>query len=178
MVTYIALLRGINVSGHRLIKMSDLQQMFTGLGLGRVKTYIQSGNVLFESAEAAEPLSRRIEQEIKAVFGFDVPVILRTAAELEGVVAHSPFTAGEGESLYVSFLAEEPTEEGLNRLPADTGGVDEYQVVGREIYILYRQSAHKSKLSNSFFEQRLRMPATTRNWQTVTRLVDLSRPEA
>ena len=178
MAIYIALLRGINVSGHRLINMNDLKQMFDGLGLGPVQTYIQSGNVLFRSEDAAERLSRRIKQGIEAVFGFDLPVLVRTAAEMAQIVSDCPFRVAElpeGESLYVTLLADTPAQEGLDRLSAFPCGLDEFRLRGRDVYIRYRQSAHKSKLTNNLFEQKLRVPATTRNWQTITRLAEMAK---
>lgn len=170
---YIALLRGINVSGHNLIKMTDLRQLFTEMGFGSVQTYIQSGNVLFESNEReAEPLRRRLEEQIEARFAMSVPVILRSGAELRQIIAACPFLPGAGEegSLYVSLLADSPTPENLARLPGSPMGPDQYRVVGREVYILCGESYHKSKLTNQFFEQRLRVHATSRNWRTINKL--------
>lgn len=179
---YVALLRGINVSGHRLIKMANLQVMFRSMGLGQVQTYIQSGNVLFESEEEAEPLRRRIEQQIHATFGFaDVPVVLRTAAELEQIVSDCPFPAGdlpEGESLYAALLADPPAPAAIDQLLGYTAVGDEFRLLDRTIYIRYRQSSHKSKLSNAFFEQKLGVWATTRNWQTLNKLVAMGRAMA
>lgn len=174
MTNYIALLRGINVSGHRLIKMADLKSMFEGMGFGRVQTYIQSGNVLFESADDADALRRRIEHEIEATFGFPVPVVLRTTAEFERILANCPFAAlAEGESLYVALLADVPTQEGVDKLLACTSETDEFRLVGREVYLLYRQKSHESMFTNNFLERKLSVAATSRNWQTMTRLAAL-----
>lgn len=178
MTIYIALLRGINVGGHKLIKMTELQRMFEAMGFGRVQTYIQSGNVLFASLEEAEPLRRRIEREIGRVFGFAVAVVLRTAAELEQIIQDCPFFVDElpeGESVYVSLLAETPSQEGIDRLLAYNRESDEYRIAGREIYVLCRQGPRNSKFTNGFLEQRLRVSATTRNWQTITKLAAMGR---
>lgn len=177
MTVYITLLRGINVSGHNLIKMADLRRMCEEMGLVQVQTYIQSGNLLFESQEEEEELRRRIEQEIQAAFGLSVPVALRSAAELKRILANCPFPAdhlAEGESLYVSLLAEAPAPEAIDHLLSYRDEVDEYAMVGREIYILARQSYHKSRLTNQFFEHRLRVPATSRNWRTITKLAAMA----
>lgn len=102
MKTYIALLRGINVGGNKMIKMAELKRILEEMGLGRVQTYIQSGNVLFESEEEEGPLQTNIEEEIKKVFGFPVAVLLRTYAELKSLIAHCPFSLdslAEGESI-------------------------------------------------------------------------------
>lgn len=177
MFRYIALMRGINVGGHNMIKMSDLKRMCEEMGLGAVQTYIQSGNVLFTSDEAEEPLRQRLEQQIQAAFNCTVPVVLRTAGEWEQILANCPFETGalgEGEALFVTLLAEAPSQEAIDRLPPAPVGGDEYRVVGREIYLLCRQPYHKTKLSNAFFEQKLRVAATSRNWQTMTKLLELA----
>lgn len=182
MTIYIALVRGINVGGHNLIKMAELKRMFETMGLSRVQTYIQSGNVLFESEEGAEPLRRRIEHEIEAVFGFSVTVVLRTAAELERITGNCPFSeeavseaeaSSEGESLYVSLLLETPTQEGIERLSAFRSESDEYRIEGREIYLLFRHSVRNSKLANNL--QKLGVPATMRNWKTINKLAALAK---
>lgn len=174
MSSYVAFLRGINVGGHRQIKMADLQRMCKALGLGRVQTYIQSGNVLFESEEERESLSRRIEAQIEATFGFDVPVVLRTADELEQIIADCPFVAGDGESLHVALLADAPSQAGVDQLAAFDTGVDQYRMVGREVYLLFRQPSHKSKLTNAVLEKKLGVASTARNWQTMTKLAALA----
>jgi len=156
--------------------MSDLKKMFESMGFGQVHTYIQSGNVLFQSQEDAEPLRRTIEREIRAVFGLEVTVVLRTLTELEQIVRNCPFLGDElqeAESLHVALMADEPSEAGLKRLLPFTTGVDEYRIAGKQIYILYRQSSHKSRLSNNFFEQKLRVSSTARNWQTINKLVEM-----
>jgi len=154
--------------------MADLQQVLTGMGFEKVQTYIQSGNALFQSGEDAVALRRRLEEQIHAVFGLDVPVVLRTAGDLQQTVANNPFSEDEtekAESLAVALLANSPPPGSVDRLPAPSGaGSDEFRVVGRDVYILYRQPSHKSKLSNAFFEHRLGVPATVRNWQTINRL--------
>jgi uncharacterized protein (DUF1697 family) len=180
MTIYIALLRGINVGGKNIIKMAELKRMFEAMGMGQVQTYIQSGNVLFESEEAEEPLRKRIEREIEAAFGFSVIVILRTAEELKRIAANCPFSkeevseaeaSSEGESLYVSFLLEEPSREGMERLSAFESESDKYRIEGREIFLLFRHSIRNSKLANNL--QKLNVPATVRNWKTINKLVAL-----
>lgn len=118
-------MRGINVGGHNKIKMADLRKSFEALGLTKVKTYIQSGNILFESTDGEEALRKRIESKIEADFGFSIHVILRTAAELHSILEHCPFSTEEiaeaealnqGESLYVSLLLQTPEQEQLNKL--------------------------------------------------------------
>jgi uncharacterized protein (DUF1697 family) len=177
--TYVALLRGINVGGHRLIKMPELQRLFEAMGFGRVRTYIQSGNVVFTSAadDPPEPLRQRIEREIAARFGFPVTVVLRTAAALERIITDCPFAAGalaEGENLYLALLADAPSLEGVERLRAYDGGSDEARVAGREVYLLYRRSMRDTPLTNAFLERTLGVAATTRNWRTMRTLAEMA----
>lgn len=178
---YIALLRGINVGGKNMIKMADLKHTFEALSLGRVQTYIQSGNVLFESDEEEKTLRNRIEREIEAVFGFSVTVVLRTAAELKQVIGNCPFSKeavaeaealSKVESLYVSFLIEEPSQERIERLNAYRSENDECRIIGREVYLLFRNSIRNSKLANNL--EKLNVPATVRNWKTINKLAVLA----
>ncbi|HLO02611.1 MAG TPA: DUF1697 domain-containing protein [Symbiobacteriaceae bacterium] len=173
MTTYIALLRAINVSGKNIIKMADLKQMFERMGLARVQTYIQSGNVLFQSTEEAAPLRQRIEAEIQSVFGLTVTVILRTEAALAQVVARCPFAVDEG--LYVSFLAEAPAAAGIEKLMEYPFETEECRVLGEEVYLLYRVRVSDSKVTNSLLEKRLGVPSTARNWRTISKLLELAR---
>lgn len=180
MTIYIALLRGINVSGKNIIKMADLKRTFESMGLSQVKTYIQSGNVLFESNEKEEELRRRIEHEIEKVFGFAVTVVLRTASELEHIIENCPFSQkmileaeklSKVESFYISFLIEVPLQEGVERLEAYRSENDEYRIKGREVYLLFHESIRKSKLANNL--HKLDVPMTVRNWKTVNKLAVL-----
>ncbi|GAA3412515.1 DUF1697 domain-containing protein [Paenibacillus hodogayensis] len=176
MAIYIALLRGINVGGKHKIKMPDLKRSLETLGLGRVQTYIQSGNVLFESDGEAEELRKRIELEIKTVFGIAAAVVLRTASELESIIASCPFDANalsEGESVQLTLLTETPAPEKIALLSMGISDVDEFRVAGREIYLLFRQSVLDSKLAANL--QKLGSTTTTRNWNTITKLDALAK---
>lgn len=177
MTIYIGLLRGINVGGKNKIKMAELKHMLENMGLDCVQTYIQSGNVLFQSNEREEVLRQRIEQEIETVFGFPVIVMLRTAAELEQIIQNFPFSedvvaeveaSSVGESLYVSLMVEAPAQEAVDRLSAYGSHGDEYCVEGREVYLLFRHSIRNSKLANNL--KKLDVPATVRNWKTLNKL--------
>lgn len=181
MTVYVALLRGINVGGNKIIKMADLKRMFDDMGLADAQTYIQSGNVLFRSEEEEEPLRERIGAEIKRVFGFDVKVVLRTAAELEQVVANCPYPAdesAEGETVYVALLERKPAQAGIDKLLACNSDTDEFILAPREVYILLRQSVRDSPFSNNFLEKKLGVAATTRNWPTTRKLVELAKAMA
>lgn len=171
MTIYIALLRGINVGGHKRIKMADLKQLLETIGLRKVKTYIQSGNVLFESEEEADLLRQHIEEEINKTFGFPVPVILRTALEFERIFNNCPFPTESlpvGESVNVAFLSGIPSEEGIDYLRTVESGRDKYKIKGKDVYLYFGQSILDSKLAAQL--PKLGVAATVRNWKTVTKL--------
>ncbi|WP_312475912.1 DUF1697 domain-containing protein [Neobacillus sp.] len=176
MTIYIALLRGINVGGHHKIKMADLKSLLETKGLQKVKTYIQSGNVLFESEEDAKHLSQRMEDEINKTFGFPVPVILRTAEEFEQIIKNCPYSPdllNEGESVQIAFLADEPSSEGINHLLNFPSDQDECSIIGKEVYFFFRQSIRDSKLATQL--PKLGVPATVRIWKTVNKLSTMSK---
>lgn len=179
MAVYIALLRGINVSGQKLIKMDRLQRLFEALSFQRVRTYIQSGNVVFEAEEqSTESLSAKLQLQIDQEFGFDVPVIVRTADELEAVLERNPFeeeVKKEAGKLYVTLLADLPPAEAVAALESLQTEVDLFRVIGREVYILCRESYGRSQFSNNFLEKKLKLAATTRNWATMNKLVQMGR---
>jgi uncharacterized protein (DUF1697 family) len=181
MAICIALLRGINVGGKNKIKMADLKQMFESLGLSRVQTYIQSGNVLFESEADESSLRNRIEQGIEATFGISLVVVLRTAEEMKRILENCPYTAeqvaeaeaaSQVESLYVALLPEAPSQEGIERWSAYQTERDHYRFAGRDLYLLYSHSVRDSKLANNL--PKLGVPATVRNWKTMSKLVALA----
>ena len=182
MAIYIAMLRGINVGGKNLVKMADLKRMFIDLKLNHVQTFIQSGNVLFESAEEEEPLRKIIEQQNAAQLGFLVTVVLRTAAELAQLTRNCPFSkeailqselSSGVECLYVSLLAQSPRPEAFQSLDAFKSEEDECRLMGRDIYLLLPHGIRNSKLTNNL--QRLGVAFTIRNWKTLTKLDNLAR---
>jgi Uncharacterized protein conserved in bacteria len=179
---YIALLRGINVGGKNIIKMAELKRVFEAVGLCEVQTYIQSGNVLFKSNEGEEPLREKIEREIETIFGFSVIVVLRTAEELERIIWNCPFSAEEvseaessskAESLYVSLLTHAPSQEKIENLNAYRSESDEYRIIGREVFLLFRHSIRNSKLASNL--KKLEVPTTVRNWKTINKLSALAK---
>ncbi|WP_223596135.1 DUF1697 domain-containing protein [Neobacillus bataviensis] len=176
MTIYIALLRGINVGGHKKIKMADLKNLLEDMGLQKVKTYIQSGNVLFESDNETERLRGQLEEEIEKTFGFTVPVILRTSEEYERIIHDCPYSAEdlkEGESVQIAFLGGEPTQGGIDHLQNFESEKDECKVIGKEVYLFFRQSIRDSKLATQL--PKLGVPATVRNWNTVMKLDTLAK---
>jgi uncharacterized protein (DUF1697 family) len=177
MSVYIALLRGINVGGKNKIKMDDLKRAFESSGFSRVQTFIQSGNVLFESNEKEEHLEKIIMNKIESVFGFSTEVILRTKDELVNIISNCPFpketitqaeSASDAECLYVSLLADAPSPKGLEILKAYKNESDDYHVSGRDIYLLLRSGIRNSRLAGHL--QNLDTPSTVRNWKTLNKL--------
>lgn len=173
MMTYISLLRGINVGGHKKIKMADLRRLYEQLGLSGVQSYVQSGNVVFNSAntDRAE-LKQQIESAIEAAYHFYVPVLLRTAVELRAIVAANPFSAevDDNKHQYVLFLDRLPTADELANvtLPANTN--DHFVPLGDALVVHYANGAGRSKLTTNFFERKLGIAGTARNWRTVNNL--------
>lgn len=182
MITYIALLRGINVGGKNKVKMEALKKMFERLGLCYVQTYIQSGNVVFKSNEEAKALQQRIEGEFEQTFGFSVIVVLRTVKELEELVMNCPFSkedieeaaaASAAESLYVAFLVRVPCHDDIEKLRAYRNKDDEFQISGRDLFLMFHHSIRDSKLANNL--HKLGVPMTVRNWKTINKLVELAK---
>ena len=177
MAIYVALLRGINVSGQKVIKMEDLKRAFEALHYKKVTTYIQSGNVVFESNEKSAPLIRSlIENKLLKTFGYAIPVTVKTPKELEAATRRNPFKnvrTEKGERLHVSFLSGNPSKAAAESLAAVKSNIDEIRLSGSEVYILCRKGYGTTIYSNTFIEKRLALSATTRNWDTVQKLLSI-----
>ena len=164
------MLRGINVSGQKIIKMPELKHLYEALGFSGVVTYIQSGNIIFSTDDHSEAkdLALKIENEILIKFGFDVPVIIRTADELTCVAKDCPFQNAEGfvpDKIYITFLEEEPDPEKVLKINPFDFKPDRFIIRGKEIFLSCSSGYGTTKLSNTFFENRLKVRATTRNWR-------------
>jgi uncharacterized protein (DUF1697 family) len=175
METIISILRGINVGGKNKIPMAELKMLYEDAGFKNVTTYIQSGNVVF-SAKAAnsKDIPPKIQEMILKKYGFNVPVIVRTIAEMEKVVNGNPFLKNkdvEVEKLHVTFLSNSPIKEHLERIKVFQFKPDDYIITGKEVYVYCPGGYGNTKLSNTFFENKLKVTATTRNWRTVNELV-------
>ncbi len=179
MTKYISLLRGINVGGHRKILMADLRALYEGLGLLNCTTYIQSGNAFFELKRKSDPtkLAAKIEKAIAEKYGFDVSVIVMTVETLEAAIAGNPYYKSdtEIERLILTFLKEEPTSEKLEKIKDFDHGDDKFEVAGKHVFIYLEGKYRDTKLSNKFFESKLKVAATTRNWKTVLKLSALAK---
>jgi uncharacterized protein (DUF1697 family) len=173
---HVALLRGVNVGAKNLLPMRDLAELFVDAGCGGVRTYIQSGNVIFTAAPGVlKEIPDRIAREISQRFGYRIPVILRTAKELGDTIHNNPFAnAGADEKmLYVYFLAGRPKAEDAGKLDPDRSRPDSYVVRDREIYLHLPNGMARTKLTNAYFDSKLATTSTARNWRTVLKLFEL-----
>ncbi len=170
---YICILRGINVGGHRKILMKDLIASLENEEFKDVKTYIQSGNIGFDYNETKPSfLEIKIKKIIENQYGFDVPTIVLTGKEVENVINNFPF--GDVENTHVTFLQTIPNERLVEELQHLEFSPDEFIINEKAIYLKCTNKYHKSKLSNNFFEKKLKTSATTRNWKTVIKLKELA----
>ena len=177
MTKHLALLRGINVSGHKMIKMDALKKALENIGFQSVSTYIQSGNV-FVSTDEESPgkVGLLIRNEIFKTFGHDVPVLVIGKEDLQACLDRNLFLNEEGidlKKLYVSFVSSELPENMITQLNLNFIKPDEIQLDGRRIYLKYDTSPAKTKLDNKWIEKSMNVVSTTRNWNTVNKLLEL-----
>lgn len=179
MRTFVSILRGINVSGQKKILMVDLKTLFESINLKEVITYIQSGNVIFKSSESLSDLgfAIKIEKAVYKKYGFEVPVIIRTKDEIQKIISTNPFLKEKNidpRKLHITFLSEIPSAENVESIESIKYSPDRFIISGKEIYLHIPVSYGETKLSNNFFEKKLKVRATTRNWNTVNKLLELA----
>jgi uncharacterized protein (DUF1697 family) len=164
----VALLRGINVGGKNLLPMKELAAIFEKAGAREVETYIQSGNVVFEGGA---DLASKVSKAIGKKFGFEAPIVVRTAAEMAAIVKAAPFDPAV---MHVGFLADEPDPAAAKALDPNRSPGDRFVVRGREVYLCLPNAVAKTKLTNAWFDMRLETVCTIRNWKTVTEMARLA----
>lgn len=178
MQTYISMLRGINVSGQKRIKMDVLKAVYEAMGFDDVSTYIQSGNVIFKNPKKNRTtLSASIEKAINEQFAYPVLVMIREKDELGKIIRSNPFlsrSAIELDKLHVTFLSHKPDNKYLKEIENVKNGKDECQLSDKEIYLYCPEGYGRTKLTNNYFEKELGVSATTRNWKTVKKLYELA----
>ena len=176
MTTYVALLRGINLGSRNKIAMSDLRELFERLGHGDVRTYIQSGNVVFTSNDKPVGIATELKKRIESDLGVAAAVLLRTKEDLDKVAAANPFVSPKADvaNLHVTFLADVPGNKRAAQLTVPAGEPDELSLAGREVYLQCPNGYGRTKLNNAYIEKRLGVAATTRNWKTVTKLREMA----
>ncbi|HVA99106.1 MAG TPA: DUF1697 domain-containing protein [Bacteroidia bacterium] len=178
MQTYISILRGINVGGHRKILMADLKKMYEKLNLKEIVTYIQSGNVIFKTDKKnSDEIAKAIEKIIFETCQFQVPVIIRTIPEIKKIISENPFLKEKNteiEKLHVTFLSEIPDKSNAEAILKYDYSPDKFSLNKKEVYVFCNNGYGNTKLSNPFFENKLKVGATTRNWKTLTKLLELA----
>lgn len=174
MQTYIALLRGINVGGHKKIKMTDLKLLFEELGFIDVKTYIQSGNVIF-SSNGNINLGKIICDTILERFGFEIPVLVKAISEVEVILAACPYSEEKKAASYFTLLKEAPSKDLVNEVIALSYPNEEFVIIENCVYFFSEKGYNNVKCNNNFFEKKLKVAATTRNYRTLSKLLELTK---
>ena len=173
---YVAFLRGINVGGKNKIKMETLREICAAIGFENVKTYINSGNLVFETAKIDDKnLAEKIEKAIEKEFGLQIKTIVRSIAEIENIVKNNPFD-GQFENdkdLHVFFLDEELPDEKRETLLSNNNENEQFAVRGREIFCLLKISVLDSLIGKDYIAKKLKIPSTARNWRTVNKVLEL-----
>jgi len=175
MKTYIALLRGINVSGQKKVPMEQLRELFAKPGFQNVQTYIQSGNVIFQSTEKNKiDLEQMIYSSIQDHFGFEVSVLVKTSNEIKDILVACPFSKVKKESSYFTLLHNIPDKE-LTLSTSKESYPNEAFIITNDCVYFYTETGYgKAKCNNNFFERKLKVTATTRNYKTMLKLLSLS----
>ena len=179
MQTFISILRGINVSGQKRILMTDLKALYKDLKFTEVITYIQSGNVIFKSNEKLSDadFAKKIEEAIYEKYDFEVPVIIRSEHEIKKIISANPFLEEKSidcKKLHVTFLSEIPLKKNIESLENLNFTPDRFIMHEKEIYLYVPDSYGETKISNNFFEKKLKVKATTRNWNTIMKLAAMA----
>lgn len=179
MQTFISILRGINVSGQKKILMADLKSLYENLKFTDVTTYIQSGNVCFKSKENLSDilLAEKIEKAIYKKYAFEVPVIIRNEDELKNIISSNPFLKEKNideKKLHVTFLSQLPGNAEIKNISDVDYSPDQFIIKDKEVFLHTPAGYGETKLSNNFFEKKLKVKATTRNWNTVNKLLEMA----
>ena len=173
---YAALLRGVNLGARNRIAMADLRSIVEELGAEDVSTYVQSGNVVLRSTLGPDRLAARIEEGIRRALGMDVPVLVRSGRRLGALVRGNPFAGPKVDlkTLHVTFLGAKPDAERLGELRRESFDPEALALVGADLCLSCPAGYGRTKIGNALVERRLGVPATTRNWRTVTALAELT----
>jgi uncharacterized protein (DUF1697 family) len=175
MNTYIALLRGINVGGHKKVPMAELRELLTKSGLENVKTYIQSGNVIFQSSkDDLIALETKVKKAILDHFGFDVSVMVRTRTQLNVIFENCPFPEEKKVNSYFAMLSEIPNKDLIKEAYEKTYENEEYKILNDCLYFYCANGYGNAKFNMNYFERKLEVAATSRNYKTIVKLLSLS----
>lgn len=175
MTKQVAFLRAVNVGGRAIVKMSELKKSFEAAGCKDVKTFIQNGNVIFDAPdEDCAELRRRIQARLSKLLGSEAVIMFRTLREMEAIVRAAPFKdveTGDDVKLYVAFLSEKPLRKPKLPLRSPKEALDAFQIKNLEVFIVSRKKNGRYGFPNNFIEKEFGVPATTRNWTTVGKIV-------
>ena len=178
MKTYISILRGINVSGHKPIKMDALRRSYESLGFHNVRTYVQSGNVIFTAKDLGlSELSQKILRQIEKDFNFEVPVVVLPVDKLKQIIDNNPFLNDPGKEpsfLHVTFLSSQPVKYDCKAIEDKKQNGEEIFIANDAVYLYCPKGYGNSKLNNNFLETKLKVVATTRNWKTTNELLKIA----
>jgi uncharacterized protein (DUF1697 family) len=172
---FIALIRGINVGGHKKILMADLRALFESLGFQDVQTYIQSGNVVFKTMEETN-LAVKIAEAIETKYGFIVPILIKKESELNKILSKCPFSDEKRKKSYFILLKESPSLQNVKLTSEFSHPKEEFYIEEDCVYIYYSEGAGKAKMGVNFFEKKLKVKATARNFRTMAELVAMVSP--
>jgi uncharacterized protein (DUF1697 family) len=179
MKTYISILRGINVSGHKLIKMEALRTSYENMGFSNVKTYVQSGNVIFSYEDIEiNKLEEQIFQQIKKDFGFDVPIIVLSVEKLEEIIKSNPLRKDKSKEesfMHVTFLASKSETNNFDAIEEKKQDNEDIVFSDYAVYLYCPNGYGNTKLNNNFIETKLKVRATTRNWKTTNELFQIAK---
>jgi uncharacterized protein (DUF1697 family) len=178
-MTYISFLRGVNMAGHNSIKMAELLSLYREMGYADSETYIQSGNVIFNAINKSNPsvIASGIEKAILKRFSFEIPVAIRTAVEISSLQSINPYIAEEHfdpAKMFVIFLMDEPSEEQIQKVSGIDYPPDRFKIINREIFIYCPNGFGSTKLYTNFFEKKMGVTGTARNWKTVSTILNLA----
>jgi uncharacterized protein (DUF1697 family) len=178
METYIAFLRGINVGGYNKVPMAKLREVLNVTGLHEVRTYIQSGNIVFKSPEkSVGELEQIIKKTIEDSFGFRVPTLVKSLDEVQKIIDDNPFTTSEyleSNSVYFTLLFDVPSGEQIRSFESVTYPNEEFKISDSCVYLLCKKGYGNAKLNNNLIERKLRVTATARNYRTMQKLLVLA----
>jgi uncharacterized protein (DUF1697 family) len=171
---HLALLRGINVGGKAKLPMKELSAIFAAAGATNIRTFIQSGNVIFEAAEP-EKVTAAVTQEIARIYSYPGRIVLRSAAELKAAFKANPFAKAGAptEPLHIYFLADTPDPAAIKSLDPNRSPGDSFSIRNREVYLHLPNGMARTKLTNAWVDSKLKTISTARNWNTVAKLVEL-----
>lgn len=178
MTRYIAFLRAINVSGHGVIKMEELRKIFESQKFKNVQTYIQSGNVIFDTNEKnPDVVESKIQKALEKKFGYEIEAMLRTVPELQAIIKTNPFkkiNLDKNINLYVSVLSDKPGNDLQKSFISSSDEIATFKMTDREVYTLYKRKNAKNPFSNSFVEKKLKVASTTRNWSVISKIFEIA----